>query len=77
MEIEAYEIKGEGAQGSHDVPTLGLFCTSGHRLVQQDLEIALGQRLRETVLVSLTTRSSWDSRGFQAVPSQVPWSRNH
>ena len=29
MEIEAYEIKGEGAQGSRDIPTLGLFCTSG------------------------------------------------
>lgn len=67
MEIEACESEGEGAQGSRHIPTLGLFCTSGHRLVQQDLEIALGQRLREPALVSLTTQSSWDSRGFQAV----------
>lgn len=76
MEIEACESEREGAQGSCDVPTLGLFCTSSHRLVLQDLEIALGQRFREPALVSLTTQSSRDSRGFQTVPSQVPWSRN-
>ena len=69
-------VKGDGGQGSGDDPTQGLFCTSGHRLVQQDLEIALGQKLCEPAPVSLTTRSSWDSRGFQAVPFQVPWSRN-